>query len=96
MRPGGILYFNVPANSIPHDTPFHHFTGFTPVGVGAVVKAAGFEILHIGQWGNVGYLKKMFETHKFLDYRAVENPGLNDFNCPIIAWVFAKKPNSAG
>lgn len=92
MKSGGILYFNVPANSVPHDTPFHHFTGFTPVGAGAVAKAAGFEILHIGQWGNQAFLHKMFETLNFLDYRSIENDiGRNDFRYPVITWVFAQK-----
>ena len=91
MRPGGILYFNVPTNGIPHSTPFHHYTGFTPAGIGAIVKAAGFEILSIGQWGNLEYLIKAFKTKSFLDYRALKNPGFNDFGCPIITWIFAIK-----
>ena len=93
MVPGGILYLNVPANNIPHSTPFHYYTGYTPTGLGAVVQAAGFEILSIGQWGNLEYLKKMFETNDWPDYRALQNPGKNDINCPIITWIFAKKIN---
>ena len=58
MRKGGILYFSVPANNIPHETPFHYYTGITPTGAGAMVRAAGFKILSIGQWGNFGYIKK--------------------------------------
>ena len=91
MKPGGILFFNVPTNGIPHSIPFHHYTGFTPVGVGVIVKAAGFRILSIGQWGNLEYLKKLFETNSFTDYRALRNPGINDFRCPIITWIFAIK-----
>jgi len=93
MSPGGILYFNVPTNGIPHSTPFHHFTGFTPAGVGTIVKAAGFKILSIGQWGNLEYLKKLFETNSWIDYQALKNPGINDFKCPIITWIFAIKPH---
>src|SRR5262249_3488029 len=29
MRPGGILYFNVPVISILHSMPFHEYTGYT-------------------------------------------------------------------
>lgn len=91
MADGGILYLNVPANNIPHGTPFHHYTGFTPVGLGAMVKSAGFKILSIGQWGNLEFLKKMFETNAWPDYREFNNPGLNDMNCPCITWIFAIK-----
>ena len=87
----GILYLSVPANNIPHATPFHHYTGFTPVGLGAAVKAAGFKILSIGQWGNLEYLKKMFDTHSWPDYRQFKNPVINDMDCPVITWIFATK-----
>jgi SAM-dependent methyltransferase len=91
MRPGGILYLNVPSNSILHSLPFHFFTGYTPVGVGAVVQAAGFKILSIGQWGNLEYLTKMHSTLSWPEYRELQNPGYNDLNCPVITWVFAEK-----
>ncbi len=91
MAPGGFLYLNVPANGIPHATPWHYYTGYTPVGLGAIVKAAGFEILSIGQWGNLEYLKKMFDTNSWPDYLQFTNPGLNDMDCPVIAWIFAVK-----
>lgn len=95
MRTGGILYLNAPANNIPHSTPYHHYTGFTPTGLGAVVQAAGFKILSIGQWGNLAYLKLLFSNNTWPDYREVAalepNPGINDFNCPVIVWAFAQK-----
>ncbi len=91
LKKGGILYFNVPVTNIPHETPFHFYTGFTPVGLGAIVQLAGFEILSIGQWGNQDYLRKAFATRAFPDYRELLNPGFNEINCPIIAWVFACK-----
>lgn len=91
MAYGGILYINVPANNIPHATPFHHYTGYTPVGLGAVVKSAGFEIIAIGQWGNKKYLQKMFELDGWPDYRGIADCYYNDFICPIITWVFARK-----
>lgn len=91
MKPGGILYFNVPSNNILHSTPFHYYTGFTPVGAGALVESAGFKILSIGQWGNLEYLKKLFETNKWPDYRQLQNPGVNEMIHPVIVWVFAIK-----
>ncbi len=91
MLKGGILYFNVPANNIPHSTPFHFYTGFTPVGIGAIVKLAGFEILSIGQWGNLEYLIKMNQMRYWPDYLQFQNPGFNDPNYPISTWIFARK-----
>lgn len=91
MCPGAILYLNIPVQSIPHNTPFHHYTGFTSTGLGMMVKAAGFNILSIGQWGNVEYVTKMYQSHSWPDYRKLANPGINDFTCPVIAWIFAKK-----
>ncbi len=93
MRPGGILYFNVPANTIPHDMPFHHYNAFTAVGIGAIVKAAGFKILTIGQWGNSEYLQEMHKTNSWPDYQEFEGPTINDMKyCAIIVWIFAVKP----
>lgn len=92
MRPGGILYLNVPANNIPHSTPFHYYTGITPVGLGAMAKAAGFKILNIGQWGNLEYTQRMYSAYGWPDYTEFKNPGYNDIMHPIITWIFAIKP----
>ena len=91
MDPNGILYVEVPVNSMPHDTPWHYYTGFTPTGLGAMAVAAGFRILHIGQWGNHEYLQKMYATKDWPDYRQFANPGFNDLSHPISAWIFAIK-----
>lgn len=91
MKKGGILYFNVPANNIPHEVPFHYYTGFTPVGIGVMVKTAGFKILHIGQWGNLEYLKQMHSTLSWPDYIYSSNPGVNDLRYPLVTWIFAIK-----
>ncbi len=91
MRVGGILYINVPANNLPHEITYHYYTGFTPLGLGSVVQAAGFEILSIGQWGNYEYLNLLFQTYGWPDYRALKNPGLNDIRHPVITWIFAVK-----
>jgi len=90
MEIGGIFYANVPSNNIPHSTPFHYYTGITPVGLGAIVKSGGFDILKIGQWGNKTYFKQMFDN-RWSDYKYSDNPGYNDMNCPIITWCLAIK-----
>lgn len=91
MQPGGILFANVPSNNILHSQPNHYFTGYTPVGLGCMLKMAGFKILHIGQWGNLEYLHKMQSTNSWPDFRQFYNPGLNDWNHPVITWIFAIK-----
>jgi SAM-dependent methyltransferase len=93
MRVGGILYLNAPADSILHSTPYHYYTGFTPTGLGVILKAAGFTILSIGQWGNAEYLTKMHVLHIWPTYQELTNPGLNDVDTPVIVWAFATKGN---
>jgi hypothetical protein len=95
MCVGGVFYANVPANSVPHDTPFHYYTGITPVGLGAMVTLAGFDILKIGQWGNKDYYKTSvnikWPDYKVMGWGAYAEPGYNDRNCPAITWCLAIK-----
>lgn len=91
MRKGGIIYANVPVINSPHDVPYHYYTGIQPVGLGIMVHLAGFEILSIGQWGNLEYLNILFNVPWWADYRMMKNPGLNDFTRPVITWCFARK-----
>jgi SAM-dependent methyltransferase len=42
LNVGGIFYCNVPAFNMAHDTPHHHYVGFTPVGLGCIIEQAGF------------------------------------------------------
>jgi SAM-dependent methyltransferase len=94
MKIGGMFYANVPSNNIPHSTPFHYYTGVTPTGLGVMVKLAGFDILKIGQWGNLNFYKQAFDN-RWSDYilmsKICNNPGYNDINCPIITWILAIK-----
>jgi SAM-dependent methyltransferase len=91
LKKGGLFYTNVPSNNIPHSTPEHYYTGITPVGIGAMVKSAGFEILEIGQWGNKKYLNLMYNKNGWGDISYDSMPGKNEINCPLITWVLAKK-----
>ena len=91
LKSQGIIYLQVPVNSMPHDTPHHYYTGFTPTGLCVLLMSAGFRILHVGSWGNYEYLEKMYKTRNWPDYRELSKPGLNDFNHPISTWAFAIK-----
>jgi SAM-dependent methyltransferase len=90
LKIGGMFYANVPTNNIPHSTPYHFYTGITPVGLGCMVTLAGFDILKIGQWGNREYLMKSYES-LWPDYTYSHNPGKNEIDCPVITWVLAVK-----
>jgi SAM-dependent methyltransferase len=91
MKVGGMIYVNVPVNNIPHTTPFHHYTGVTPTGLGAMMESAGFEILRIGQWGNKEYFMKLFDSLNWPDYKYSEEPGKNDMAYPVMTWCLAIK-----
>ncbi|UCC94817.1 MAG: methyltransferase domain-containing protein [Candidatus Omnitrophota bacterium] len=99
MRPGGFIYANVPTINILHMSPEHYYTGYTPVGFGAIFKSVGFEILEMGQWGNLEYIEKLFKTHKWPDYRQLtkslfpfrRRPITNEFENPAVCWVLAQK-----
>lgn len=90
MRPGGLFYCNVPSINMAHDTPYHYYTGFTPTGLGCVVKQAGFEILDIGFWGNTEYINFMMNNNDWPDYRKLSNYS-SEINKEAISWIFAKK-----
>lgn len=88
LESGGYLYMNVPCNNIPHDTPVHFYTGFTSVGLGALVELSGFEIVNLGQWGNSNGLIKLF-TEGWVDY--TKSDWNNEKECPMVCWVLARK-----
>jgi SAM-dependent methyltransferase len=90
LKVGGMFYANVPVNNIPHSTPYHFYTGITPVGLGVMFKLAGFDILKIGQWGNREYLMKSYES-LWPDYTYSDNPGKNEIDCPVITWCLGIK-----
>ena len=59
LKPGGYVFTSVPVRNFEHDTPFHCYMGFTPIGLGAIFQQVGFEIVEIGQWGNSKYIDLM-------------------------------------
>lgn len=90
LKKDGILYCNVPCINMAHDTPHHHYAGFTPTGLGCVVSQAGFEILDIGFWGNTEYINFMMNNNDWPDYTKINNYS-SEINKEVICWVFAKK-----
>lgn len=88
MKAGGYIYLNAPSNNKPHDIPNHFYTGFTATGLGALLIESGFEIIKLGQWGNIDYLIKIFKKG-WTDYR--ENIWDNNKECPVICWALARK-----
>lgn len=91
MVKDGLLYINAPSINIPHDTPFHYYTGITPIGLITMFIDNGFEVLDAGQWGNTEYVIKLFSEKRWPDYRMLNNPGINEINCPVICWVLGRK-----
>jgi SAM-dependent methyltransferase len=90
IKPGGIVYMNLPSMNMPHSTPFHYYTGFTPVGLGCIFKQAGFEILDIGFWGNSNYYDFVLNKGIWPDYRQMTN-FISEKDKEAITWIFAQK-----
>jgi len=90
LNVGGIFYCNVPSFNMAHDTPHHHYVGFTPVGLGCMIEQAGFEILDIGFWGNTEYITYMMNNNDWPDYTKISDYS-SEINKEVISWIFAKK-----
>lgn len=92
LKEQGYLYINVPACNVPHSEPYHYFTGYTPTGIAISAYQAGFEVLEIGQWGNLEYLIKLWSRSPgWSDYTQLLNPGLNEIHNPVITWGLFRK-----
>jgi len=85
---GGYVFTSVPTINIPHDTPFN-FSMWYPMGLAILFKSAGFEIIEMGQWGNIRYITKIFTTHGWPDiYQCGDN---NEEKNVAQCWILAKK-----
>jgi len=91
IKSGGIVYMNLPAINMPHSTPLHYYTGFTPVGLGCIFKQAGFDILDIGFWGNTEYYDYTLMKGFWPDYKQMTNFS-SEKDKEAITWIFARKP----
>ena len=60
-RPGGWVWTSVPTVSRLHQVPFHYWTGATPGGLACLFAQAGFEVAHVGHWGNGKYAQHLFD-----------------------------------
>jgi|688.fasta_scaffold43727_3 SAM-dependent methyltransferase len=94
VKPGGYVFTSVPTINIPHSTPIH-FGGFNPMGLAVLFKLAGFEILELGQWGNLNYIKQMFARHTWPSYYDIHNNGMvsNEETNVCQCWILARKPS---
>lgn len=86
---GAYFYCNVPTINLIHGYPYNFVTGFSPVGLGCFLKQAGFEILEIGQWGNLDYINSVFMQNNWPFMPQI--PTHNVFGRPCQCWALAKK-----
>jgi len=92
VKPGGYVFTSVPTLNIPHLMP-SHFSGFTPMGLAMLFKTANFEIIEIGQWGNLNYIQKLWSTHSWPGYDELQNNNYvsNEERNACQCWILAKK-----
>lgn len=92
VKVGGYVFTSVPTINIPHMTPFH-FNGLTPTGLCVLMESVGFEIVELGFWGNVDYIKYIFETGNWPDYRELMKDGIitNERDKNAQCWILVKK-----
>lgn len=95
LKVGGHLYTTVPTLNIPHMIPFH-FWGITPIGMCMLSKSVGFEVLECGYWGNIEYIKYIFQNSGWpTTFDVMSNDGgiSNDksLTCQAQTWVLLKK-----
>jgi SAM-dependent methyltransferase len=89
VKPGGYVFTSVPTLNIPHSTPIH-FNGFNPMGLAMLFKTANFEIIEIGQWGNINYITELFSTHNWPGHNIL-NDITNEEKNVCQCWILARK-----
>jgi hypothetical protein len=92
MKPGSYVFTSVPTLNIPHMMPIH-FNGFTPMGLAMLFRAAKFEIIEIGQWGNYEYITQLWGSHSWPGYNQLQhnNRITNEERNVCQCWILAKK-----
>jgi SAM-dependent methyltransferase len=89
LNENGLVFTSVPTINIPHMIPFH-FNGYTPLGLTMLLETNGFEVLETGQWGNLEYIKYIFQNHTSTGYEAMGNlPNEEQNVCEC--WALARK-----
>lgn len=91
-KKGGYVFTSLPVFNIPHMVPFH-FNGYTPVGLGLLMKSVGFNILEIGYWGNNDYINKLFTTKSWPSYEDLLVSGniTHDIGSEVQTWILVQK-----
>jgi len=89
LAEGAYFYCNVPTLNLIHGYPDNYITGFTPVGLGCLLKQTGFQVLEIGQWGNFEYIESVFFKNNWPFMG--QCPTYNVFERPCQCWILAKK-----
>ena len=92
LRPGGYIFTSVPTLNIQHMTPYH-FQHFTPMGLAMLFINAGFDIVEIGQWGNLEYEIKLLSTLKWPSWKDLSQPIINEREHPCQCWILARRLN---
>lgn len=89
VKKSGYVFTSVPTLNIPHLTPIH-YGGFTPMGLAVLFIQSGFEIVEIGQWGNLEYLIKLFKGFSWPNYNQLSTIENNeDYVCQT--WILVRK-----
>jgi len=93
-KSGGFVFTSVPTINIPHMQPIH-FAGIYPMGLATMFESAGFEIMEIGQWGNINYLNYIFNNHGWPDHQYLKQIGngiiRNEEQNVAQCWILGKK-----
>jgi SAM-dependent methyltransferase len=93
VKKGGYMFTSVPVLNIPHMVPVH-FNGYTPTGLGMLMKSVGFNILEIGYWGNKQYINHIFQHHNWPGYEELmgENKCItHEKNNEVQTWILVQK-----
>lgn len=95
LEPGGWVFTSVPTINIPHMTPFH-FAGIYPMGLAVLFESVGFNLIEIGQWGNLDYIEALFKSQHWPDCNYLLSRGngkiKNDEFYVAQCWCLAQKP----
>jgi len=93
LKPGGYCFTSVPTINIPHSTPYH-YGGYNPMGLAVMFRHAGFEVVEIGQWGNLNYINIIFSRQGWVGYNTLNRAGRvsNEENNVCQCWILARKP----
>jgi SAM-dependent methyltransferase len=95
LKPGGYCFTSVPTINIPHSTPYH-YGGYNPMGLAVMFVHAGFDIIEVGQWGNLEYINHIFKNFGWCGYDTLNRNGkvTNEENNVCQCWILARKPST--